>query len=285
MLKHNLPETSSPLSAPQIEADCTESSLTEIETVSSDFIDNSIYEYLDQVMSSLVGTLHEDEISERRAEMRSHIVAMIDARVELGDSPEIALKETLAQFGQPAKLQTEWIEASENVGSFKTSFLKNLKFFGIQKTVFYVLLLVPMIASIIKNGLVDIGYPFVTWTPWFSYPLCFMPVWLLNLLYPLFIGFKTGFRGYNSKIGLQTYLRCITSLLIAQVVVITVIEIMLIPISNAYQHIYPLSLVHPSSRMQYNALIGYLFQIGFSVIGVSAGCLKRILKRRRQIAT
>ena len=153
MLKHNLPETKSPLSAPRAEADTTAHSPTEIETVGSNFIENSISDYLDQVMSSLVGTLPETEISGRRAEMRSHIVAMIEARLELGDSLEIALKATLAQFGQPAKLQTEWIEAAENVESFKTSFLKNLKFFGIQKTVFYVLLLVPMIASIIKTGL------------------------------------------------------------------------------------------------------------------------------------
>ena len=113
MLKHNLPETSSPLSAPRAEADTSAHSPTEIETSSATFIEKSISDYLDQVTSSLVGTLPEAEISGRRAEMHSHIVAMIDARIELGDTPEIALKETLSQFGQSRNLKTEWKVATQ----------------------------------------------------------------------------------------------------------------------------------------------------------------------------
>ena len=108
MLKHNLPDTSSPLSAMRVEATASENSSIEIETGNSGFTEQSISDYLDQVMSSLVGTLSEEEISGRRTEMRSHIMAMIDARIELGDSPEVALKETLAQFGQSRELKTHW---------------------------------------------------------------------------------------------------------------------------------------------------------------------------------
>lgn len=283
MLKHNLPETSSPLSAQRTEADTTENSPTVIATVSPDFIEKSISEYLDQVMSSLVGTLHEDEISERRAEMHSHIVAMIDARLELGDSLEIALKETLAQFGQPHKLQVEWTEASENVESFKTSFVKNLKFFGIQILVTQLLFLPIEIHSHLFHTENRIYmYELNTHSLWGCYLLFTVCSLYLIQLSPILFGFLRGYRGFNRQRKMQSWFGSVASIVSAYTVMGIINKVLLYPLYSQFYH----SSVHPDAMTTFfYTIISPLIWISIvSVIGVSAGCLKRILKRRRQIA-
>lgn len=284
MLKHNLPETTPPLSAPRAEADTTENSLTEIETVNSSYIENPISDYLDQVMSSLVGSLPETEISERRAEMRSHIVAMTNARLELGDSVEIALQETLAQFGQPLKLQAEWIEASENVETFKTSFVKNVKFFGIQYLVVWLLHLPLQVrASINHSDIHYYMYEINTHSPWGCYLYLCTIIGTLSFFSTLAIGFLRGYRGFNQLRKLQSWMRSVVSIVIAHTLVDVICLAILFPLTIYFTQ----SGVHVDMRLILNYIIsGSLISVViFSVIGVAAGCLKRFLKRRIQIAT
>ena len=277
MLKHNLPETSSPLSTTRAEATASENTLAHAETVTSNVIEQSVSDYLDRIMSSLTGTLSEEEIAERRAEMHSHILTMVDARIELGDTLEDALKETFAQFGQPRRLQTEWTEASESVESFKTSFVKNLKYFGIQNTLIQLALSFPMVVSIIQNRLVDYGNGIMTWTPWFRYIAVVFVFVFLSLLSPLFVGFRRGYRGYDRKRGTLSWFGSVVSLLTSQAIVGATLALLVSPIDEM------------QSRMtNYQGSSQIIFRICltttiFSVLGVSAGCIARIIKRRRKI--
>jgi hypothetical protein len=64
--------------------------------------------YLDRICSPLAGTLSADEAAEQRAEMRTHLEALVTAHLELGHTEAEAVKVSLDQFGRKSRLQDAW---------------------------------------------------------------------------------------------------------------------------------------------------------------------------------
>src|SRR5688572_4418190 len=63
-----------------------------------------IEDYLDHVCAPLVGVVPYAKRQELRAELRSHLEALIATHQELGRGPEVAALEALRQFGDPQDL-------------------------------------------------------------------------------------------------------------------------------------------------------------------------------------
>lgn len=63
------------------------------------WVNAQVEDYLDRIWAPLVEVVPYDERAARRAEMRGQIRAVVEAHLELGDSPEAALRSALRQFG------------------------------------------------------------------------------------------------------------------------------------------------------------------------------------------
>jgi hypothetical protein len=64
--------------------------------------------YLDRLFALMETLLPLAEQQERREEIRTHLLACMEARRELGLTLEAAVRETLAQFGDPEQLANAW---------------------------------------------------------------------------------------------------------------------------------------------------------------------------------
>jgi hypothetical protein len=77
--------------------------------------DPRIGDYLDQVLAPLVGWVPYAARTELRAELQGHLEAHIAAYRELGSSPDAAVKEALAQSGEPQVVARAWERAWERL--------------------------------------------------------------------------------------------------------------------------------------------------------------------------
>jgi hypothetical protein len=105
-----------------------EVSLTEAEQAQAD---ERIENYLDQVCGRLL-PLSPAERQQIRAELRHHLIAMIRARQELGDSMEEAVRKSLLQFGLPKKVAHAFIQAYKSSGQTEYTDLRRSVALGIR---------------------------------------------------------------------------------------------------------------------------------------------------------
>jgi len=68
-------------------------------------------DFLDAVCAPLIGKIPYAARLERRAEVRQHLDALVQAYLELGDTPEKAVAQALAKFGAPERLAWQWRHA------------------------------------------------------------------------------------------------------------------------------------------------------------------------------
>jgi hypothetical protein len=78
--------------------------------------DPQIEDYLDHVFVPLVGRVPYATRATLRAELRAHLEALIDASRELGRQPDQAIRDALAQFGDPQALAREWLRGWRQQG-------------------------------------------------------------------------------------------------------------------------------------------------------------------------
>jgi hypothetical protein len=64
--------------------------------------------YLERICRPLARTLSADEVTDQRAEMRTHLEALVAAQLEAGRSEAEAIKLTLEQFGKERRIQHDW---------------------------------------------------------------------------------------------------------------------------------------------------------------------------------
>lgn len=149
--------------------------------------DPRIEDYLDQVLAPLVGWVPYVARTELRAELQSHLEARVAAYRELGSSPDAAVKETLAQSGDPQVVARAWERAWERLLPRRTapawhSMLAALGCFGIATRLLYELIRAALEASL----------PGATPPEW----LVSIPQWLgptlVAFLLPLLAGLATG---------------------------------------------------------------------------------------------
>jgi hypothetical protein len=69
--------------------------------------------YLDRVCLPFAGTLSADEAAEQRAEMRTHLEALVTAHLELGCSEAEAISLALEQFGKEHNVARFWKQECE----------------------------------------------------------------------------------------------------------------------------------------------------------------------------
>lgn len=90
-----------------------------------------VEDYLDHVLAPLVGSVPYERRRELRAELGAHLEAMVEARMELGESREEASAAALRQFGNPARIGSEWLgEWRPKAGFPRRSVLIALKCFA-----------------------------------------------------------------------------------------------------------------------------------------------------------
>jgi hypothetical protein len=73
--------------------------------------DPRIDDYLDHLYAPLVGRVPYDVRQQIRSELRTHLEALVAAGQEIGASPDQAIREALAQFGDPRRVAREWIRS------------------------------------------------------------------------------------------------------------------------------------------------------------------------------
>jgi hypothetical protein len=96
--------------------------------------DERVEEYLDQVCGRLL-TLSFAERRQIRDELRSHIEAMADALMELGEARSEAVTQALAKFGKPERVARSFVTAYLSSGSARlaspaASFGKAMRVYG-----------------------------------------------------------------------------------------------------------------------------------------------------------
>jgi hypothetical protein len=77
--------------------------------------DPRIEDYLDQVCAPLIGWVPYAARIELRAELQAHLASLVIAYQELGSSPDAAVREALAQSGDPRVLADEWVREWERI--------------------------------------------------------------------------------------------------------------------------------------------------------------------------
>jgi len=77
--------------------------------------DPRIEDYLDQVGAPLIGWVPYAARMELRAELQAHLESLVAAYQELGSSPDAAVREALAQSGDPQAVAREWVREWELV--------------------------------------------------------------------------------------------------------------------------------------------------------------------------
>jgi hypothetical protein len=70
--------------------------------------ESQIEDYLDHICAPLVGLAPYEARQKLRAELRGHLEALVVARREIGACPEGAVREALAQFGDPRIVARQW---------------------------------------------------------------------------------------------------------------------------------------------------------------------------------
>ena len=85
--------------------------------------DLRVDEYLNQLCAAVASSLDEAHNLEARNEMRIHIESLIEANIELGDSPELAVAHAIEQFGRSRIIKREWARtlSEEQQGSIRRS--------------------------------------------------------------------------------------------------------------------------------------------------------------------
>jgi hypothetical protein len=85
--------------------------------VSARALDARIEDYLDHVCAPLLGVVPYRRRQELRAELRSHLEALVASCEELGSTPELAVLTALREFGNPRAIgrrcADEWARAAE----------------------------------------------------------------------------------------------------------------------------------------------------------------------------
>src|SRR5258708_79294 len=71
--------------------------------------DGRLQDYLDRIMAPLVETVPYEKRGGLRAELASHLDALVAAHIEMGSSLDGAVELTLAEFGDPRKLARRWL--------------------------------------------------------------------------------------------------------------------------------------------------------------------------------
>jgi hypothetical protein len=77
--------------------------------------DPRIEDYLDQIYAPLVGWVPYAARVELRAELQAHLASRVAAYQELGSSPDAAVREALAQSGDPQAVVREWVREWERI--------------------------------------------------------------------------------------------------------------------------------------------------------------------------
>jgi len=77
--------------------------------------DPRIEDYLDRIYAPLVGWVPYEARAELRAELQAHLVSRVAAYQELGSSPDAAVREALAQSGDPQAVAREWMREWERI--------------------------------------------------------------------------------------------------------------------------------------------------------------------------
>jgi hypothetical protein len=77
--------------------------------------DPRIEDYLDQIYAPLVGWVPYEARVELRAELQAHLVSRVAAYQELGSSPDAAVRQALAQSGDPQAVAREWAREWERI--------------------------------------------------------------------------------------------------------------------------------------------------------------------------
>jgi len=77
--------------------------------------DPRIEDYLDQIYVPLVGWVPYAARAELRAELQAHLESRVAAYQELGSSPDTAVREALAQSGDPQTVAREWMREWERI--------------------------------------------------------------------------------------------------------------------------------------------------------------------------
>jgi hypothetical protein len=71
--------------------------------------DPRIEDYLDQVSAPLIGWVPYAARMELRAELQAHLESLVAAYQELGSNPDAAVREALAQSGDPQIVASDWV--------------------------------------------------------------------------------------------------------------------------------------------------------------------------------
>jgi hypothetical protein len=77
--------------------------------------DPRIEDYLDRIYAPLVGWVPYAARTELRAELQAHLASRVAAYQELGSSPDAAVREALAQSGDPQAVVREWVREWERI--------------------------------------------------------------------------------------------------------------------------------------------------------------------------
>lgn len=73
-------------------------------------LEPQIEDYLDHVCAPLVGRVSYSRRQALRAELVEHLEALIEAREELGESRDVAVRRALRQFGEPEQIAHQWLQ-------------------------------------------------------------------------------------------------------------------------------------------------------------------------------